>query len=213
MTSTARDKAVTLFDEAAATWDKPIRVELAKGVAKVILDRLPLDQNITAMEFGCGTGLITALLAPHLKSIVAIDNSAGMLEELEKKIKLLQIDNITSQVLDLTNELPLQSFQLVFSSMTMHHVKDIDKLMRDIHAILEPGGYIALADLEREDGTFHSDHEGVAHLGLEKNDLLNFATNAGFTDLNVETAHIIRKEGNDGKEHEYPVLLLTGKKK
>ena len=205
--------STTLFDEAAATWDKPLRVELAKDVAGAIIDRLHLDGTMTAMELGCGTGLLTALLAPHLHSVVATDISTGMLAELEKKIKRLPLGNITSQCLNLIRDpLPTERFQLIFSSMTLHHVKDIGNLLRTLHALLQPGGHIAMADLEREDGTFHSDHTGVAHLGLEKKELLSLATAAGFSELTVATVHVVHKEGNDGKEHDYPVLLLCGKK-
>jgi len=207
------DNAVTLFDEAAATWDKPLRVELAKGVARAILARINTNKSMTAMEFGCGTGLVTALLAPHLGKIVATDNSSGMLDELRKKIAGLDIANITTRQLDLTREsLPEERFQLIYSSMTLHHIEDINALLRTFHALLSPGGRIALADLDREDGTFHSDHTGVAHLGLKKKELLGLAKDAGFTELTVETAHVIRKEGNDGREHDYPVLLLSGMK-
>ena len=214
MCTKANDQAATLFDEAAATWDKPLRIELAKGVAKAILNRIDLNETKkTAMEFGCGTGLVTALLAPHLHSVVATDTSIGMLNELEKKIKKLKLDNITTKKIDLTRDpLPQDRFHLIFSSMTLHHVKDIGQLMRTLHALLEPGGHIALADLEQEDGTFHSDHKGVAHLGLEKTIFLNLAKEAGFSELTVETAHVINKEGNDGKQHDYPVLLLSGMK-
>lgn len=208
------DKSVTLFDEAAASWDKPIRVELARAVATAILDRIPFDRKQTAMEFGCGTGLVTALLAPHLQSVVATDTSAGMLRELESKIQAIKLTNITTRKIDLTRDpLPEERFQLIFSSMTLHHIENIGNLLRIFHTLLEPGGHIALADLEREDGTFHSDHTGVVHLGMESGELLAWGKEAGFIDLTVKTAHVIRKEGNDGKEHEYPVLLLCGKKR
>ena len=213
MTRETNDAGTTLFDEAAATWDKPLRVELAKNVASAILARVNTDKSMTAMEFGCGTGLVTALLSPHLGEIVATDSSSGMLEELQKKITTLGLANISTRKLDLTRDpLPEQRFQLIFSSMTLHHIMDIGNILRIFHTLLVPGGHIALADLAREDGTFHSDHTGVAHLGLEENKLIAMAQEAGFADLAVKTAHVIKKEGNDGKEHEYPVLLLTGQK-
>lgn len=86
-------------------------------------------------------------------------------------------------------------------------------MLQTFHTLLEPGGYIALADLEREDGTFHSDHTGVVHLGLDPDEFITWAAAAGFSDLRVKTAHVINKEGNDGKEHAYPVLLLCGRKR
>ncbi|MDH4320282.1 MAG: class I SAM-dependent methyltransferase [Desulfobulbaceae bacterium] len=207
------DKAVTLFDEAAATWDKPIRVELARGVARAITTSLPLNQTMTAMEFGCGTGLVTALLAPHLGKIVATDSSSGMLVELRKKIDGIGLANIITRQLDLTRDpLPDERYHLIYSSMTLHHIADLGALMRTFHDLLAPGGRIALADLASEDGTFHSDSTGVMHLGMDSKELLSLASEAGFTDLAVTTAHVITKEGNDGKVHDYPVLLLTGKR-
>ncbi len=206
------DKAVTLFDEAAATWDKPIRVELARGVARAIINPLPLNRTMTAMEFGCGTGLVTALLAPHLGKVVATDSSSGMLAALRKKIDTIGLANILTRQLDLTRDpLPEERYQLIYSSMTLHHIADIGALMRTLHALLAPGGRIALADLASEDGTFHSDSTGVMHLGLAKEELLSLARQAGFTELSVTAAHVITKEGNDGKEHDYPVIMLTGK--
>ena len=203
--------AVALFDEAAASWDKPLRIELAKGVARAIGRQVSLTPTMTAMEFGCGTGLVTALLAPQVGRIVATDSSAGMLAELEKKIHGLGLTNVSTRQFDLTRDaLPAERFTLIFSSMTLHHIEEIEPLLATLHNLLEPGGAIALADLDREDGTFHSDATGVVHLGIDRDDLMVMAERAGFTNLAVDTAHTIHKEGSDGREHDYPVFLLTG---
>jgi len=211
--SKEKNAAVDLFDQAAADWDKPLRVELAKGVARAIIERLPLTRQMTAMEFGCGTGLVTGLLAPRLGGVVATDTSTGMLAELDKKIAAFRLANVTTRQLDLSRDaLPDERFDLIFSSMTLHHIKEIETLLATCHALLPPGGFIALADLDREDGTFHSDHTGVMHLGIDRGQLIAMAERAGFTALAAATAHIIRKEGNDGREHNYPVFLLTGQR-
>ncbi len=209
----SKDAAENLFDEAAAQWDKPLRVEMAKGVARAIGDRLALSGRMRAMELGCGTGLVTALLAPQLAGVVATDSSAGMLAELDKKIRALGLANVTTRRLDLTcDPLPDDRFDLIFSSMTLHHIADIRALLATCHALLAPGGSIALADLDREDGTFHSDATGVVHLGFDRAELVAMAKGAGFTELTTATAHVIHKEGNDGRDHDYPIFLLTGTK-
>ncbi|MDH5297486.1 MAG: class I SAM-dependent methyltransferase [Desulfobulbaceae bacterium] len=213
MVQKSPNAGVSLFDQAAATWDTPLRAELAKGVAGTILHRLPLTAAMAAMEFGCGTGLVTALLAPHLGRMVATDSSSGMLTALDEKITGLGLANVTTRCLDLTSEpLPDERFQLIVSSMTLHHIADLPPLLRTLHGLLTTGGHIALADLDCEDGTFHSDHTGVAHLGLDRHELVAMAQEAGFSELAVTTAHTIHKEGNDGREHDYPIFLLTGRR-
>ena len=52
------------FDTAAATWDKPQRVRLATEVAAAMATALPLSREWDAMDFGCGTGLVTLSLTP-----------------------------------------------------------------------------------------------------------------------------------------------------
>jgi hypothetical protein len=66
---------------------------------------------------------------------------------------------------------------------------------------------IAIADLDEEDGSFHTEDTGVFHNGFDRNELLNFAKNAGFKNLKIQTAStVIKPTGN------YPVFLLTGEK-
>ena len=73
--------------------------------------------------------------------------------------------------------------------------------------LLHSGGRIALADLDREDGSFHEDRKGVFHLGFERSELQLLLTRAGFADLGATTAIVTRKE-----EHDYPIFLITGQK-
>ena len=69
------------FDEEAGNWDaKPGRVAMALSIADRIKDEIPLSQSMNAMEFGCGTGLITMALVDHLKSITAADTAKKCLK-------------------------------------------------------------------------------------------------------------------------------------
>ena len=51
----------------------------------------------------------------------------------------------------------------------MHHVKDTDNMVKQFAVHLKPGAKIALADLDTEDGSFHTKGvEGVYHNGFER---------------------------------------------
>jgi ubiquinone/menaquinone biosynthesis C-methylase UbiE len=205
---------VERFNSIAATFDdNPARIELARAVGSAILDGVPLTGRERAMELGCGTGLVTALLAPSLGHVLAVDGSAGMLDVLHRKLKALGIRNVESVEADLANQVPPGPFELVFSSMTLHHIADVEGLFIRIYDRLAPGGHVALADLALEDGTFHAeDVPGVMHHGFEPAELLRWLETAGFVDLQVRTAHVIKKTRADGSTREYPVLLVTGQR-
>jgi len=68
------------FDTAAATWDEePRRVKLSEDMAAAIAGRVPLSKSMTAIDYGCGTGLLTLLIQPHVGRIIGADSSKGML--------------------------------------------------------------------------------------------------------------------------------------
>ncbi len=69
------------FDKEAALWDEnPGRVKVAKDVAAAILQNVTITADMRALDFGCGTGLVTLQLQPLVKSITGMDSSRGMLD-------------------------------------------------------------------------------------------------------------------------------------
>jgi hypothetical protein len=77
-----------------------------------------------------------------------------------------------------------------------------------MHELLAPGGRIALADLDAEDGSFHdADAEGIHHLGFPRDRVAGFARMAGFVEVAFSTATEIEKNGR-----RYPLFLLTARR-
>lgn len=198
------------FDKAAATWDnKPRRVQLAEKISAAIA-RLPLGKDMSGMEFGCGTGLVSLALAPKLKSMLALDTSQGMLDVLQEKIDELQLTNMHCLNADILEDAYKERYDLIVCSMTLHHLEDADGVLKRFCELLNPGGYLAVADLELEDGNFHDPSaEGIFHLGFDTNELQSTLAGMGMKNISCDIAHTITKE-KTGKE--YPVFLLTGAK-
>jgi tRNA (cmo5U34)-methyltransferase len=197
------------FDQAAATWDEqPRRLKLARAVADEIARQIRLSRDMDVLDFGCGTGLLTLALQPLVRSVTGADASSGMLDVLRQKVQAQGLANVETILLD--PEVPLSldgRFHLIVSSMALHHVASLAPLFSRFHGQLRPGGRVALADLHREDGSFHEDARDVFHLGFEPSELQTLLAAAGFVDLAVTTATITRKETRD-----YPVLLITGRR-
>ncbi|MEI6306368.1 MAG: class I SAM-dependent methyltransferase [Deltaproteobacteria bacterium] len=203
------------FNAKAATWDEePRRVQLARDITAAILLEIPLSPFMKALDYGCGSGLVTLGIQPYVQSIVGADSSHGMLDVLTRKIREQGLSNVSTRLIDLTSMDGFdENFDLIVSSMTMHHVHNPKILISAFVKVLNPGGWLAIADLEAEDGSFHDDLTGVLHHGFEQKYLQEILTENGCVDVRIVRAAVIRKCLADGRERIYPVLLAVGRKK
>ncbi len=199
---------MSLFDEAAKTWDlKPHRVETARKVGEAILSSVPVSKSWVALDFGAGTGLLTFYLSPYLSRIYALDNSKGMVEVLKEKVEKLRAENVEPVFGSYGEFYPEEPLDLIISSMSIHHVKKVDELFKWFSSILKEGGYVAVADLVKEDGTFHRDNTGVFHFGFDREEFDSYMTSAGIEPVEFKVVHSIERNGR-----EYPIFLSVGRK-
>lgn len=200
------------FDAKAQEWDNdPVKLERAATVAAAIRNRVRLSPDLSALEYGCGTGLLSFALYRELGSITLADSSAGMLAVLREKIAASGADHLRPMRLDLTvDPLPAERYDLIYTLMTLHHVSDVDRILRDFHALLRPDGALCIADLDREDGSFHgAGFDG--HHGFEREALRDQLARAGFGEIQFDTCYMMRKPQGDGAR-EYPVFLAVARK-
>ena len=194
------------FKDRAQEWDGgSIRVEGAKKIADAIKEKIQLDKSMDVMDFGVGTGLLGFEIAKDVGQVYGVDTSVNMIEKLhEKNTPELQIQTYTR---DIIKEPLTQTFDGMVSSMTLHHIQDLKAFFETIYKNIKKDGFIAIADLESEDGTFHSDNTGVFHFGFEEEDLKRVVKDAGFKDLKVQNINTINKPHKD-----FGIFLLTAKK-
>lgn len=183
---------------------KQSRVENVENIANAIIAGVRLDKSMHLMDFGSGTGLLLERIAPFVRKITAVDISSTMSRQLDEKrhglgceVEIAEIDLETANLSD--------SYDGIISSMTLHHIRDIDALFLKFHSLVKPGGFIALSDLDKEDGSFHTEDTGVFHFGFDRKDIVRAAENAGFTNVEITTVSTIKKPQGD-----FPVFLLTG---
>lgn len=196
-----------LFEAKAKDWDaSDRRTKLASAISSSILEHVHLNKRMTVLDFGAGTGLITAQIAPRVNRIVAADTSQAMLDKLDSKPELKEkVETVCRDLLD--NPLDVR-FDLIVSAMAMHHVEDTSKLIQIFSEHLNDSGIIALADLDKEDGSFHpADTQGVFHFGFDRAELRTLLENQGFKQVGFFTAHTIK-----GEEKDYPIFLVTARK-
>jgi 2-polyprenyl-3-methyl-5-hydroxy-6-metoxy-1,4-benzoquinol methylase len=197
------------FDSKARQWDEnPVFRERGLKIAEAIREAVPLHRQMSALDYGCGTGLLSFPLKNELGAILMADSSGGMLEVVREKIAAQGVTNMTTLQLDLlVDPPPAQRFDLIFTAMTLHHVPDTDHILAVFHDLLNPGGYLCIADLDEEDGSFHGLEVDVHH-GFDRADLSRRTAQAGFADVRFQTVFSIAKEHATGTR-DYPVFLMT----
>ena len=186
-------KQIDNFAHKSKSWDMSSRrVKNAQSISDAIIKDIKLTKDMKIMDFGAGTGLLSYFLSPFVDTVVAVDNSPSMLKEFENKsnefkskTKIIEAD-LTSQNID-------EKVSGIVSSMTIHHIEDTKALFEKFYNMLEDNGFIAIADLEIEDGSFHSDNIGVYHYGFHIKDIQKVAKEVGFKNIKIEIVSIIKK--------------------
>jgi ubiquinone/menaquinone biosynthesis C-methylase UbiE len=165
------------------------------------------------IEVGAGTGLLGLALAGEVGELVLAEPSAGMLDVAREKLASddpTAISAISAIEFDLTTDEPPPGapFDLAISLLVLHHLADTGGALAAILRLLRSGGRLALADLDTEDGSFHSaDAEGIYHRGFDRLALADLARTAGFVEVQITTATVIEDDGRT-----YPIFLLVARR-
>jgi 2-polyprenyl-3-methyl-5-hydroxy-6-metoxy-1,4-benzoquinol methylase len=203
------------FDKEAREWDEyPGHVKLATDIAAAMSRHLSLNAKTDILDFGCGTGLLTLPWAPRVRSLTGVDSSQGMVDMMASKAAKQGLTNVKTLRLDLDKGAALGGrYDLIVSSMTLHHIRNIEALLKQFHRVLAPSGRICLADLDPDGGRFHSDNRGVFHNGFEREELRRAFAEAGFDDIRDATAVEETRPTSDGSTRRFTVFLMLGTKK
>ncbi|KAF4545996.1 Methyltransferase type 11 [Lasiodiplodia theobromae] len=225
------------FNAEAAAWDSnPVTVRSSELAYEALLRHVPAltkedsNQTLDVLEIGCGTGLLSTRLAPHVRTLLGVDLAGGMVAAFNAKVSKDQqqkLTNLTAIETLLTDpdQPEVQSaarallsrsaaaneegkpirWHLLTSHLTLHHIPQLAPFLATCHASLRPGGLIALTDFEAvgpESVLFHpaSKRADVERHGIDRGEIARLAREAGFVDVRVETAFVLEKEIEDPSE-------------
>jgi tRNA (cmo5U34)-methyltransferase len=198
------------FDQKAKEWDKnQMHLERTKAVAGRMQKMIRFKPGMKALEFGAGTGLLSFYLKEMFSEITLMDSSGEMLKMAEQKMEKSDGSKIKTVLLNLeTEDFNGDPFDIVYSQMVLHHIRDINTMLKKFYRLLVPGGILAIADLYTEDGSFHDGDMNV-HRGFDPEKLMAVLMQEGFNHVEVANCFIIRKDLSENKIKEYPVFLMT----
>jgi len=206
------------FNAEAAGWDSnPFVHEASMEAQKAILARFPAlrhprgpeeDDGPDVLEIGCGTGLLSCMLAPYCRRLVAVDAAPGMIQVLKTKLQNDQaLQNITPVAVLLEDpedkhlppadsaqpDGPRLKFDLITSHLVLHHIPDLQAVLTTMLGCLKSAGEVCLTDFE-DDGPgakrFHAQSrmEGVQRHGIHADTMARLMNDVGFVNVRVERA-------------------------
>jgi tRNA (cmo5U34)-methyltransferase len=202
------------FDLKASDWDEnPVHHARSEAIAKEMLRLLPIKKEMRAMEYGSGTGILSFMLKDFFNEIVLMDSSIEMVKVTNKKIETTGVLNLKPVVFDLEHETYTgKNFNMIFSQMVLHHVHDVENLIGKFYKMLDPDGFLVIADLYSEDGSFHG--EGFnGHNGFNIDDLSSILRKCGFQVIAKDQCFVIERKISEQITKKYPVFLLAGIRK
>jgi len=202
------------FDALAQTWDTKDRMNRAQMIAQEIQKEISDETYHKALEFGCGTGLVSFNLHLVLREMTLVDSSGEMIRIVKNKIRNYALHNMSALQIDIVKgeQLP-SSYDLIYSSMALHHISDTKKLLHTLYSHLDKGGRICIVDLTQDDGSFHKSETGFdGHNGFNTGDLANIFEKTGFTNITSKIIYQGIKETEDGGLP-YSLFLMTAARK
>ena len=205
-----------IFDKKAKDWDKDqARIARAKVFAKKITDFIKHNNGeMHALEFGCGTGLLSFAMKDRFKTITLIDVSPSMIDVLKGKIKSQNIINMRPILIDLFKQrIRKKHFDIVYTLMTLHHITAIEEISKILVSLVKPGGYLCIADTITEDGSLHYDSPDFeGHNGFDREELKSMFLRFGMQEVFYEITYVLEKKVKD-EIRQYPLFLMILQRK
>jgi ArsR family transcriptional regulator len=145
-----------------------------------LLDALHFDASATALEVGPGDGSFLPELARRFARVLAVDNSAAMLELARARCEQEQLDNVELTLADaLQDDCP--AADCVVLNMVLHHLAAPGEAMKQLARLVNAGGSLLITELCSHNQGWAKEACGDLWLGFEQDDLARWADAAGLT--------------------------------
>lgn len=178
-----RTKSQEFFSSSAGQWDR-VRDELFGE--RFHLAALPAfaDAEWTVGDLGCGTGQMTAALAPFVARVIAVDTSAAMLQAAKKRLQ--GFENVELRRGDLES-LPIDDGRLDAATLALvlHHLAEPGRALAEVARVLRPGGRLLIVDMLPHEREGYRQQMGHVWLGFSEEHVRRIFDESRFGDVRV----------------------------
>jgi len=173
-----------IFEAMADGYDTSERIHIAKVASDAIRAYIEDGKDKSAIDFGCGTGLVGLNLLDAFRHIVFLDTSQNMLDRIDRKMAEANIRNASTLRLDMETGFKADLHaDYVFMAQVLLHIKDTELILSRLYEVLNPGGHLLIVDFDKNEN-IQSD---MVHNGFDQGDLIGLMAGIGYADIKSQT--------------------------
>jgi ubiquinone/menaquinone biosynthesis C-methylase UbiE len=178
-----RTKSQEFFSSSAGQWDR-LRDELFGARFHLAALAALAEPDWVVGDLGCGTGQVSASIAPFVARVVAVDASAAMLQAAKKRLQ--GFDNIDLRRGEL-EALPIDDARVDAATLmlVLHHVPEPERALAEVARVLKPGGRAVIVDMLPHDRESYRQQMGHVWLGFSDDHLRRILSESGFEDVRI----------------------------
>jgi ArsR family transcriptional regulator len=172
-----RSRSAAFFAAAAGRWDA-IRRDLFGPAVEVFPLLSLLDPSWVVGDLGCGSGQITARMAPFVGRVIGVDGSAEMIDAATERVAGLSNVSIRQGQLE---ELPIESdeLDLALLILVLHYIEDPMRVLGETRRVLRPGGRLLIVDMVPHDRSEYLETMGHVWQGFAAEQVAGWLDAAG----------------------------------
>jgi ubiquinone/menaquinone biosynthesis C-methylase UbiE len=172
------------FEMIAKMYDTPERIHIAKVSSDAIRKYVVDAKNKKAIDFGCGTGLVGMNLINDFHSMLFLDTSQNMINQVKQKISDGNIQNAETLCFDFEKEsLPDLHADYIFMAQVLLHIKDVELVLSRLYDVLNEGGHLLIVDFNKNENIVSD----IVHNGFNQAELTDMMMKIGYRDIQSQT--------------------------
>jgi SAM-dependent methyltransferase len=182
-----RTRSQEFFSSSAGRWDS-VRAELFGGSPELPALLGLFDPTWEVGDLGCGTGRVAGTIAPYVKRVVAVDDSAAMLAAARRRLGpsgegegSVELCQGRLEALPLADE----SLDVALLVLVLHHVAQPGRALWEARRTLRPGGRVLVVDMWKHDRSEYREHMGHLWPGFGRDELEHWLAEAGLAGLRM----------------------------
>ena len=172
------------FEMIAKIYDTPERVQIAKISSETIREYLVDSKSKNVIDFGCGTGLVGMDLLNDFQSILFLDSSQKMINQVRQKISRFSIENADTLCFDFEKDILTDLHaDYIFMAQVLLHIKEFKLVLLKLYDVLNPGGHLIIIDFNRNDEI----DTDMVHSGFDQEMLTDIMLDIGYKNVQSKT--------------------------
>jgi len=172
------------FEMIANKYDTPERIQIAKVSSDAIREYLVDAKSKKAVDFGCGTGLVGMNLLNEFNSMLFLDTSPSMINQIKHKISDFNIRNADTLCFDFEEEtLSDLRADYIFMAQVLLHINDVEFVLSRLFDVLNDGGHLLIVDFNKNENIVSD----IVHNGFHQDELSRVMSKMGYKNIQSET--------------------------